>query len=184
MARDRWSAGSSPNTIARDGGDDEGDAEHVEIDADFVTAWKNRGAEHQTEDAWRFDGCQLLHQRDATRAKQRAEHTAGAGEHHALREHLSHDAAAARADSEPHGHLALPGRAAREQEIRDIRAHDHEDDDDARKQHTKGGPQAPDGLILEALHLESRHRKGRRVSGPGRANRRAHRVHFLDSGIQ
>ena len=50
-----------------------------------MPARQDRRAEHQPEDARRFDRGQLLDQRDARRAKQRAERAAGDGEHQRIR---------------------------------------------------------------------------------------------------
>src|SRR5206468_9834794 len=66
---------------------------------------------------------------------QKSDPRAGTCEQKALYEALADDRAAARAERETDGHLFLPRRAAREEEVRHVRARDQQDQADHPHQH-------------------------------------------------
>ena len=64
-------------------------------------------------------------------------------EQHAFDQQLSRDPRARRAECEPYGDLALPGRAAREEQVRDVGAGDQENAGGGRHQHPERRGQRP-----------------------------------------
>ena len=66
---------------------------------------------------------------------------AGRRQHQALDQQLTHDAAARRAERQPQRHLALTRGAARQQQIRDVRARNQQHAGDDRHQHPQRPPQ-------------------------------------------
>ena len=64
----------------------------------------------------------------------RGREAAGGGEDEALGHELAHQAAAAGPEREPQRHLRPPRGAAREQQVREVRARDQQQDADARQQ--------------------------------------------------
>ena len=80
------------------------------------------------------------------------EHADRAGyerEDQALRQELPHESSAAGAERGPNRHLALTRRRLREQEIRDVRAGDHEEQRDGTKQHPDVAGDAARERLLE-----------------------------------
>ena len=96
--------------------------------------------------------------RDTSTCAKRARHDhsergADRREQHALDEQLAHDAAARRADRQPHGDLALAGGRASQQQIREVGAGD--------QQHQSGGREQHDQRLAELIaHI--RHAGARR----------------------
>src|SRR5690348_2610111 len=62
--------------------------------------------------------------------EEQSEHGTGAGEKNTLGEHLADEARLCSAKSGADGDFFLPGSAAREEEVGEIRAHDEHDDSD------------------------------------------------------
>jgi hypothetical protein len=102
-----------------------------------------------------------------------AERASGERQHEALRQHLADDAPAAGADRKSHRHLPLPGRAAGQQQVGDVCAHDEQDDRDGGEEDAERGAKLRDHPVLQALYLESRPVQPRRVGGPRRPDRAA-----------
>jgi hypothetical protein len=71
------------------------------------------------------------------------------GEDQTLGEELPDDAPAIRAERGPNGNLALSGRAARQQQVRDVGARNQEHERDRAREDEKGGPVLARQLFVE-----------------------------------
>ena len=103
----------------------------------------------------------------AGRADRRADRAARDRQHQALGQDLTDDASAAGAEREPDRDLALTRRAAREQQVRDVRAdddqqHGHRHEKDAQRRFQRG-----DDAVLDGLDGEARTGQRRRDAGRG-----------------
>ena len=84
----------------------------------------------------RDEGDQTARQRHRQRDADRA---ADERQQHAFRQQLSHQLTACRAERQAHRDLALPHEAARDQQVRDVRARDQQHEPDHRHQHDERG---------------------------------------------
>ena len=112
-------------------------AEQAAIDADLVQARDHRSAPGQVEDALCVRRGEFAQHLDEADREQGTERSANGGKDQALRQQLPQHASAARTHRQPHRDLALPRRAAREQEARDVGAHDQQHRSDGNGDHAQ-----------------------------------------------
>ena len=144
----------------RDGGqrgDPQGDREHSRIDGQLLRARQDRAAERESKDAGRVDPGHLLDEGDPRRPERDAQQAAGRGQHGALGENLAHDSSPAGSQREPHRDLPAAVAAPRQEQVRDVRADDHQDDRHGGKKHPQRRPELLDRGVFQIPELESRH---------------------------
>ena len=106
----------------------------------------------------------------AARALRAQASTAGAHEHAADREEqalgheLPHHARRTRAERQPHGHFVLARRAALEEEVRDVRAHDQQHQPVDAEHHGEQRRQAIDGADVERRAVRPRSRSAAKLA--------------------
>ena len=85
-----------------------------------------------------------------------AEHGAGAAEHQALGEQRAPERAGAGAERRTHGQLAFAAHRARQDQIGDVRARNHEHDGRRGQQHEQNRPRGRGDLIAERRDAQLR----------------------------
>ena len=106
-------------------------------------------------------------------------------QHRALGQELPREAPAARADGRPHRQLALPRQAARQKQVRDIRAGNQQQADDGAGEYQQGGTHARGHLVDHAADVDDRRTADAEEQvRRHRADRRADRRRALGFGLR
>ncbi len=141
-ARDACSAGTRPNSSATPIEMTQREQQHPSVKPHFL---------HARETAFG----QRPHQADAGPCDQKPEPAADSRQHEALGEHLAYQLHAPRAERRPHRNFPTPAREARQHQVRDVRAHDQQQEanrgGNQQQRRTDGGDQ----LLLRRNHARA-----------------------------
>ena len=137
--REPLNAGAAPETTPAKIAASTATTEEADVDANLVEAREIRGRERGHGGG----------QRDADGDAERA---AEERDDEAFGEELTHQAAASRAERGAHRQLAAARAAAREEQIREVRARNQQHQRDTRRQHHQRRPHSHRHLFHERLH--------------------------------
>ena len=138
---EKGDGGKDTNDQRRESRERDGEPEDASIDGDLVQTRHHRSAERDLKRPLRMRRRELAQQLHSAHRQQRTDDATTRREHDALGEQLSDDASTAGAEGQANRDLAVPRRAAREQQTRHVGTDDeqHDADRDGERREARAG---------------------------------------------